>query len=117
MKHHIIHTVSDFIVKFKDFQSKELSSIQIEKNRFPKFHNSLTPLIFWNFFLIEYEIVNKRKFVISYESKVFVFTVLYYFLQSPNFYNSPLFYPVPNCEISLKKGLLILVVQVLGKLR
>lgn len=107
MEQRNIYSVSDYIEKFKDFQSKELSSSQNEKNRFPQFQASLTPLVLWDFFLIEYEIVNKRKFVISDESKAFVFTVMYYFLQSSNFYNSPLFYPVPNCEISLKKGLLI----------
>lgn len=107
MEHRNIHPVSDYIEKFKDFQSKELSSSQNEKNRFPKFQASLTPLVLWNFFLVEYEIINKRKFVISYESKAFVFTVMYYFLQSSKFYNSPLFYTLPNCEISLKKGLLI----------
>jgi hypothetical protein len=107
MDHRNIYSVSDYIEKFKDFQSKELSSSQNEKNRFPKFQSSLTPNVLWNFFLIEYEIVNKRNFVISFESKAFVFTIIYYFLQSPKFYNSPLFYPVPNCEISLEKGLLI----------
>ena len=107
MEQRNIYLVCDYIEKFKDFQSKELSSSQNEKNRFPKFQVSLTPLVLWNFFLVEYEIINKRKFVISFESKAFVFTVMYYFLQSSKFYNSPLFYTVPNCEISLKKGLLI----------
>ncbi|WP_269684800.1 hypothetical protein [Flavobacterium lacustre] len=107
MDHRNIYSVSDYIIKFKDVQYKELNAGVTVNGRFPKFLPSLTPLVLWNFFIIEYEIVNKRKFIISYESKAFVYTVMYYFLQSSKFYNSPLFYPVPNCEISLKKGLLI----------
>lgn len=107
MEHRNIYSVSDYIGKFKDFHSNELNSSQNVKNRFPIFQPSLTPIVLWNFFLIEYEIVNKRKFIVSDESKTFVFTVIYYFLQSSNFYNSPLIYPIEKCKISLDKGLLV----------
>lgn len=89
MEHRDIYTISDYIQKFKDFNSKEFNASQTVNNCFPKFQSSLTPIVLWNFFLIEYEIVNKRELIISDESKAFVFTVIYYFLQSSNFYNSP----------------------------
>ncbi|MDI1318102.1 hypothetical protein [Flavobacterium sp.] len=80
---------------------------RIDPKRFPMFEKTLIAPDFWKLFLIEYEVLNQKRFIITIESKRFVFTLLYYFLREPNFTNSPCIYKVDKCNNSLDKGLLI----------
>ena len=76
-------------------------------NRFPKFNESFDVIAFWNLFLMNYEYLNSEKFIVTESSKTFVFTILYYFLQQQNFYNSPLLFNYDKCKTSLQKGLIV----------
>lgn len=76
-------------------------------NRFPAFHEVITPNEFWKLFLIFFERVNHKQFLVSQESKSIVFTLIYYFFQNDSFYKSPNLHKIANCEIRLNKGLII----------
>ena len=89
-------------------QTVEEHNFQIcNYDRFPKFNASLSPIDFWNLFLLHYEILNKKKFIVTDDSKKLVFTIAYYFLRKSNFLESPLIYRYDQCNISLDKGLII----------
>lgn len=83
-----------------------LISTSTVPNRFPQFPD-VSPVQFWNQFLEHFKLLNSKEFVITDDSKNFVFTILYYFLQKENFYKSPQIYKYEQCEISLKKGLIV----------
>lgn len=76
-------------------------------NRFPQFQDG-NPVQFWNQFLEHFKLLNSKEFIITHDSKSFVFTILYYFLQMENFYRSPNLYKLDSCEVSLNKGLIII---------
>lgn len=75
--------------------------------RFPIFEETLTPNEFWKLFKLSFERINQKQFIVTQESKCFVFTLIYYFFRNEKFYKSPLIYKIDNCEISLNKGLII----------
>ena len=104
-----------YLQQIKSSQSQELSLCNDTSDRFPKFHASITAVNFWNLFLTEYEILNQTKFIISDESKTFVFTIIYFFLRDKNFYRSPSIYKVDKCETSLNKGLFVVGGYGVGK--
>lgn len=75
--------------------------------KFPVFQKHVNAVVLWKLFLIEYQLLNNKEFIINDKSKEFVFTTIYYFLRENNFNNSPCVYKTNNCIPSLDKGLLI----------
>lgn len=107
MKTEEITIFSSYLQQLKDRQIQELNSLQSINNSFPKFHYLLAPNDFWELFLIEYKILNSKEFVVSEESKQFVFTIIFYIFRDQFFKESPLIFQQQKCGISLDKGLLI----------
>ena len=99
-------SISDYLKKMHIYNGEKFY-VNTNANKFPLLHDDFTPNHFWKLFLLQYEIVNQKKFVATETNKSFVFTLIYYFLRFENFYKSTLLYNVDNCEVALDKGLLI----------
>lgn len=74
---------------------------------FPMFNESLTLVQFWNLFLVHFETLNNKKFEVDENSRIFVFTILSYFLRNQKFFASPMLHKVNHCNNSFEKGLII----------
>ncbi len=61
-----------------------------------------------NLFCAEYKIMFKRDFKFTEESKILLFTVLYYFFRDDNFFNSPCLIKPDGTNPSFDKGLLVM---------
>ena len=70
METHKNNLFSVYLQQIKGFQSQQLNSSDTANDRFPKFDPSLTAVDFWNLFLIEYQILNQKKFIISDEYEI-----------------------------------------------
>lgn len=82
-------------------------SINTISRPFPIFKKSLTLLAFWELFLEHFERINNKKFEEDNDSRIFVFTILSYFLRNPKFFASPMIHNVEHCSNSFEKGLII----------
>lgn len=100
-------SISLYLQQIKEVQNQELRTFQSVKSCFPKFHDLLSPINFWELFLIEYKIVTKKNFIISEESKQFTFTIIFYVFRDQIFKESPLLFLHEKCEVSIDKGLLV----------
>jgi hypothetical protein len=61
-----------------------------------------------NLFCAEYKIMFKRDFKFTEESKILIFTVLYYFFRDDHFFNSPCLIKPDGTNPSFDKGLLVM---------
>jgi hypothetical protein len=68
-----------------------------------------------NLFCAEYKIMFKRDFKFTEESKILLFTVLYYFFRDDHFFNSPCLIKPGGTNPSFDKGLLIMGNTGVGK--
>jgi DNA replication protein DnaC len=74
----------------------------------PLFYPEINEKALYNYFKECYYQINSKSFIETVESKLFVYTLIYYFKNKDNFYKSPLLYKLNGAEFSLDKGLCII---------
>lgn len=74
----------------------------------PNIPNNVSSKSIYKQFMQEYLVENNELFIETQETRAFVYTLIYYFQNKPNFFNSPLLYKIDGVDLSLEKGLLII---------
>lgn len=81
--------------------------IQQKFERKPLLHQRNSAKQLYETFKETFKRLNGKEFIENYESKNFIYTLIYYFTKQSNFYKSPLLFNFLGTEARLEKGLII----------